>query len=411
MEVLHTLGLCLLVFRVLPRLDMLRALIVLASIYTVPALLKTVFEGREPNTWAARKCSVFVLNVGTFLIQVASIVCCLLFQIPMTSEEKIALNSQVLQEDVSPVVPRPSLKDGYFSDNNMYELPLALLLLSLAFWENFVDDDIELCGRVLAFRSWKKQLHHARGRLYIIVSVWKTLWVIAFAVLLQPGFNFNLQYSSGIDVTGGNPVLAPNMSTKFSVNNSVNGGLKSLEKRSLYRQSLFKREIEGTVSEQPPFTSTTTQASTLQPSTTTTPSGQDNNTMSLSDLFKLSTQTIKHFELYGVVYIQIISSSFVTYFGSTACKLCMQMVGFSLPLVLVLPATAGVIMLQSIFRFLQTGVFVWVGVETDSSTWVLHLAWLAVVWLSEIFIVSHIWFPENGRMERIERCGHAPILQ
>jgi hypothetical protein len=122
-------------------------------------------------------------------------------------------------------------------------------------------------------------------------------------------------------------------------------------------------------------------------------------------MFYFSPETMQHFEEYGVFYIQIISSTLLAYFGGTACKLCMQMIGFSLPLSLTTPISVTVVVLQNIYEFLPTGSFVWIGVENGSSTWILHLAWLGVLWLSELYITSHIWFPGNGRMEKIDRYG------
>ncbi|WAR00430.1 CHS2-like protein [Mya arenaria] len=431
-ELLHTLGMCLLVFRVLPLLDMLRALILLASIYTIPAFLKTVFEGRDPNISLSRKCSMFMLNCGAFLIQIGSIVLCLMYQIPMTPDEKLAIRNKVLRDNIEVMVPRPMLREGYFGNYIVYELPLALILISLAYWENFVDDDMEICGRVLAFRSWKKHLHHTRGRLYIFVSVWKALWVVAFAILLQPGFNFNLhytQYTISSNKTGTsnatllNTTLIP-VASNMSINTIETDTFVEENPIALPQRSMFKRQAEGeSILEYPVYGdygagNAGGGSATINPLVKLTEPTVNiendtkkslNITRSLKDIFKLSKQTIRHFELYGIVYIQIISSSLTTYFGSTACKLCMQLMGFSLPLMLILPVSVAFIVLQCVYQFLPTGVFIWVGVETGSNTWILHLAWLGVVWLSEVYIVSHIWFPSNGRMERIDRLFVTPV--
>ncbi|XP_052792125.1 chitin synthase chs-2-like [Mya arenaria] len=410
-ELLHTLGMCLLVFRVLPLLDMLRALILLASIYTIPAFLKTVFEGRDPNISLSRKCSMFMLNCGAFLIQIGSIVLCLMYQIPMTPDEKLAIRNKVLRDNIEVMVPRPMLREGYFGNYIVYELPLALILISLAYWENFVDDDMEICGRVLAFRSWKKHLHHTRGRLYIFVSVWKALWVVAFAILLQPGFNFNLhytQYTISSNKTGTsnatllNTTLIP-VASNMSIN-TIETDTFSILEYPVYGDYGAGNAGGGSATINP-LVKLTEPTVNIENDT----KKSLNITRSLKDIFKLSKQTIRHFELYGIVYIQIISSSLTTYFGSTACKLCMQLMGFSLPLMLILPVSVAFIVLQCVYQFLPTGVFIWVGVETGSNTWILHLAWLGVVWLSEVYIVSHIWFPSNGRMERIDRLFVTPV--
>ncbi|XP_052282932.1 chitin synthase chs-2-like [Dreissena polymorpha] len=408
LELLHTLGLCLLVFRVLPALDMMRGFIVLSGIYVVPAFLKTIFESRDPNTHLGRKCSLFMLNIVAFLIQLSSMVLCLMFQVTMTSTEKSAIRNKVLVEDIDPLVTRSPLPSGYFGDTVMFELPLALILISCAFWENFVEGDFEICGRELKFNSWKKLLHHARGRLYIFVSVWKALWVVAFAVLLQQGFTFNLHYSL-------------NQTINTSVTSSPNPLLDNGTAVPTIR--LFRRDVDhvhsiasGVATNVTTFAPITTQSQTrnsVERSDFPTPATSTVETSHIhkhtSHPFTLSADMVAHFELYGVLYLQIISSSFVTYFGSLACKLCMQLVGFSLPLTLASPAAVAVVVLQSVFEFLPTGRLVWVGVEADVNSWALHLVWIGILWLSEIFIVLHIWFPGNGRMEKIDRLFVTPV--
>ncbi|XP_060582419.1 LOW QUALITY PROTEIN: chitin synthase chs-2-like [Ruditapes philippinarum] len=404
-ELLHTLGLSLLVFRVLPMLDMLRAFIVLGSIYTVPAFLKTIFEGRDPNTGLARKCSIFVLNFGAFLIQIGSIVLCEMFQISMSPSEKMGIRNAVLQDDLSVIVPRPNLGKGFFRNEVLFELPIALVLISVSYWENYVEGEFSIFGKSMNFKNWKKHLHHARGRLYIFASIWKACWVIAFAVLLQPGFNFNLSYT--------NPAQQNDTISPRSVRAIQHQG------QNIFRDTRFtRREVDSDAPNATTikthvinFISETTSALVTTEAYTDVTSRAPNVNKSDPDqnMFYFSPETMQHFEEYGVFYIQIISSTLLAYFGGTACKLCMQMIGFSLPLSLTTPISVAVVVLQNIYEFLPTGSFVWIGVENGSNTWILHLAWLGVLWLSELYITSHIWFPGNGRMEKIDRLFITPI--
>lgn len=365
---------------------MLRAFIVLGSIYTVPAFLKAIFEGRDPNTGLARKCAIFILNVGAFLIQVGSIVLCEMFQVSMTPSEKLNVRNIVLQEEVAAVVPRTELAEGYFRNEVLFELPVAVLLISLSYWENYVEGEFSIFGKTLNFKAWKKHLHHARGRLYIFASVWKIVWVVAFAFLLQTGFNFNLQYSQSLAVNAtGVSQLQSQTKDTFTITSA----------------SFAKRDVKDNAVNV-----------TLEPTTILIPNGNAdklknepnaNKSNVRQDVFYFSPETMQHFEEYGVLYLQIISSTLLAYFGSTACKLCMQLLGFSLPLSLTTPLSIAVVVLQNMFEFLPTGSFVWIGMEAGSNKWILHLAWLGVLWLSELFITSHIWFPGNGRMEKIDR--------
>lgn len=349
LELCHTFGLCLLVFRVMPLFDMLRALIVLGSIYTIPAMLKTIFELSDKSLTRTRKFVVFILNTGVATIQLGSILGCCFFGIAMSNEEKMSLRYRVISSNVTNLITRPPLSN---QPNWIWELPLGLVFVSLSYWENFVDGDLVIFRRTIRFQNWKKYLHHCRPRLYIIASIWKIAWVIVFSKLLQPGFTFNMAHSA-LSVNTHMPDLNLNNTTNQTEATGVDLG------------SLAEAEI-------------------FNP-------------------FQFSGETVKHFELYGILYIQLFSVVILTYSASTACQMCMQIFGFSLPLILSTPVSAAVVVLQCMFKFLPTGVFVWVSYEEDGDVWILHLVWLVVLWLSELFIVSHVWFPNNNRMEKTDR--------
>ena len=337
MELFHTFGLCLLVFRVLPLFDMMRGLIVLGSIYLIPATLKAIFEGLDNSLTCQRKFISSILNIGVVMIQLASIFGCCAFGISLTPEEKLTLQNEAANETAHALVTiaRPPLTN---EPRWLWEIPVALICISISYWENFVDGDLSLFGFTIRFQSWKKYLHHCRPRIYIIASIWKIGAAVAFAKIFHPDFDFSLNHSS----------------------DTVDG------------TSLIKQK---------------------------TVIGPD-----VFNPFEFSEQTIQHFEVYGILYIQAISILVMSYCARTACKMCMQIFGFSLPLILSTPVSAAVIVLQCLFQFLPTGgVFVWVCQEKDGDLWILHLVWLVVLWLSELFIVSYIWFPNSCRMEKADR--------
>lgn len=406
MELLHTLGLSMLVFRVLPLLDMMRGFIVLGSIYIVPAFLKIIFECRDPNTGLSRKCAIFFLNFGAFLIQIGSVALCEVFHVTMTPSEKMSIRNTVLEDNVLVVVPRPtlSLTKEYFSGGIMLELPLALLLISMSYWENYVEGDITLFGKTLNFKAWKKHLHHSRGQLYIFASIWKVLWVVAFAVLLQPGFKFNMSYthSTGVNSTD---VVPETTILHTSGQYHSTPMAKRLVQRNAQNETF---DVTVTTSMTTHIINIVTEVPTnmlaIQSAENTTQEPKINHSAAAEILqLYFSPETIKHLQEYGVLYLQIISSTVLAYFGSTACKLCMQLLGFSLPLTLTTPISIVVVVMQCQYEILPTRTFVWIGVESGSNMWILHLAWLGVIWLSEIYITSHVWFPGNGRLEKTDR--------
>ena len=370
--------------------------------------MKTIFEGRDPNMKLTRKCYIFFLNLGACFIQLASITLCLMFKITMTTEEKTNLHRYVIERDVTVVVSRPALTEGWFGEPLMYELPIALFLLSLSYWENYAEGDFEVLGKVISFKSWKKHLHHSRERLYMFASVWKVVWTIAFAVILQSGFNFNLTFTSPTVAqqtqTTMTPLTSPPPTTvaMTTLIDNQTSGLQKLVRRDLnHASSLDSVNI--------PTEMSLFQSQVLNESVPNSSDEQDpirlpltSNSNGDDGIINLSFETKRHFEQYGLLYLQIISSCVLTYFGSTACKMCMQMFGFSLPVTLATPLSIAIVVLQCTYEFLPTGVFVWIGVERGNG-WLLHVSWLGILWLSEVFIVSHIWFPSNGRMENTDR--------
>lgn len=404
LELLHTLGLSMLVFRVLPLLDMMRGFIVLGSIYMVPAFLKIISECRDPDTGLSRKCAIFFLNFGAFLIQIGSVVLCEVFRVTMTPSEKMSIRNTVLQDDILAVVPRPALTNDYFSGDVMFELPLALLLISMSYWENYVEGDITIFGKTINFKSWKKLLHHSRGQLYIFVSIWKVLLVVAFAILLQPGFKFNMSYTHSAVVNSTDTVDLP----ETAIHHTSGQSQSTTMAERLVRRNAENETVNVTVSMKTHEINVVTKVPAdilvTQPVENTTRE-ETINQSAMAEILQIyfSPETLKHLQEYGVLYLQITSNIVLGYFGSTACTLCMQLIGFSLPLSLTTPISIVVVVLQCQFEFLPTGTFVWIGVESDSNMWILHLAWLGVIWLSEIYITSHVWFPGNGRMENIDR--------
>lgn len=383
-------GLSLLVFRVLPLLDIVRAFIVVSNIYFVPSFLKTIFEGRDPNMRLTRKCSMFMLNLGVCFIQLGSILLCLMFQISMTTDEKEKLHKTAMRYKNNLIVHRPMLREGYFGNPLLFELPIALLLISLSYWENYVEGNFTIFNKVMTFKAWKKQLHHCRGRLYIFASVWKVVWTVAFAMLLQSGFDFNLSYTAHQTQDLKAPSAGLSVAMKHAVRrqaeNTTPGNLSTIN------NFITSRDFLGLLSTSPLSISSTGH------NIISTQAAQNGD-----NVVYFSPETRQHFERYGILYVQILSSMILTYFGRTACKMCMQVIGFSIPLTLVSPICVTIAVLQNIFEFLPTGSFVWIGPETGSNLWMLHLCWIGVLWLSELFIVAHIWFPNNGRMEKTDR--------
>ncbi|GFO49740.1 chitin synthase, partial [Plakobranchus ocellatus] len=190
-ELAHTAGVCLLAFRVLPSVDMLRALIVLTSVYSGPALMMACSS--IMNTIKGNGGYILKSFIGTacFIIQVASVTVCCVQPFSLTPEDHSQLRALTSDSDVKDdTISRPNLRRSHF----MWEIPVSLVLVSLSFWENFLEGDFQIFGYKLSINAWKKSLHQVRQRLYIWMSLWKIVWSILLAVALVDQFSFSLSF-------------------------------------------------------------------------------------------------------------------------------------------------------------------------------------------------------------------------
>ena len=73
LELSHTAGMCLLLFRVLPRVDMMRALVLLTSVYVTPSLLNVITNATNKFTSTCRRLAMTCVAVVAFLIQVCGV--------------------------------------------------------------------------------------------------------------------------------------------------------------------------------------------------------------------------------------------------------------------------------------------------------------------------------------------------
>ena len=150
-EAAHTFGLCLFVYKVLPAYDVVRALLLTCATSIVPATLKLLL------TKGARTPLSVIVDICALLMQ-----CSVFFLVTMFPRSPHALQ----------------LPDSL----NLLELCASVVLISLRYWENFIDRDIG----TIAVQNFKQTLRLGRCKMYIFASVWKIALTLAFAYLLIP---------------------------------------------------------------------------------------------------------------------------------------------------------------------------------------------------------------------------------
>lgn len=108
------------------------------------------------------------------------------------------------------------------------------------------------------------------------------------------------------------------------------------------------------------------------------------------------------------------ASGLCYYKGRLACKLCMQRLGFALPLTLVTPVTLSIALVICKWfpdsAILKTDFVYWTcheGYQQGSFKWQV-LCGLGLWWLSQLWIGGHVWFGKGQRLAFTERLFVLP---
>ena len=149
-ETCHTIGLSLLVFRILPSIDNVTGLFILNGICIVPAILNLFVSHRSNNQLL--KLLTFISDIAAIFMQLS--VCFIPYILP--NADKI-------------------------SSKLLWELPLSLFLISLGYWESFTEINF-----FKQFRHHVKLLKKTRPKIYITVSLLKIFILITSAISFLP---------------------------------------------------------------------------------------------------------------------------------------------------------------------------------------------------------------------------------
>ena len=156
-EACHTLGLSLLVFRILPSIDNITGLFILNGVYIVPGILN-LFASHHGQNQILRLLSLLT-DIAAVLMQLS--ICFIPYILPTTT--KIPAELQ-------------------------WQLPLALLLISFGYWESFAELNFSRKSFFKWFRHSVRSLQKTRPKVYITASLLKIIVLIASAVYFLPNF-------------------------------------------------------------------------------------------------------------------------------------------------------------------------------------------------------------------------------
>ena len=154
-ESCHTVGLSLLVFRILPSIDNVTGLFLLNGVCIVPAVMNLFSSHRGLNR--TMKTITFVSDIASVLMQL-----CVCF-IPWILPSK-----------------------GSSSSGLTWLLPLALLLISMGYWESFMETRLSKKRAFLWFQHAIRSLKKSRPKIYVTASLLKLFVLVLTAVYSLP---------------------------------------------------------------------------------------------------------------------------------------------------------------------------------------------------------------------------------
>ncbi|CAF4735856.1 unnamed protein product, partial [Rotaria socialis] len=203
LESIHTFGVCLLVFRVLPSCDVIRGLLLMNAVCTIPAFCKLTLS--KSNSRPMLRFLTLFVDLAAFAAQ-----CSVYFIV--TSTQFTAFLTKPSGATTTPATPTGDLSasDPYDSMNTAmsnsmkaaadtieqvqlrfgWEAPVALFCVSIVWWENYVDRDIKLGKLNIPLGTYKRHLQSIRSKANIGASIWKIALTVAFSFLLLPRDHF-----------------------------------------------------------------------------------------------------------------------------------------------------------------------------------------------------------------------------
>ncbi|XP_037075045.1 chitin synthase chs-2-like isoform X2 [Pollicipes pollicipes] len=331
-ESLHTVGLALLIFFVLPDLDAVKGVMLTNCVCIVPGIFGMLSRTNKES----KRFLKTVCDIAAILGQASGFI-------------------------VWPIV---EYQRG--NVNACWAIPLAVVLTSFGWWENYVDrksrvKTIQYLGTI------KEKMKKTRYWTYLFVSLWKVMVFFACMVLFM--------YLRLDDVN--------DLFSKFT--------------DSFDEHKLFVNETSSA-----PISAVTDTANF------------DRRFADTKTIFSDSSAAIY------VCFIQIFSAYLAYIFGKFACKICIQGFSFAFPVNLTIPVTLSLLLMSCGLRagdacFLRDTIPGYLFFECPSGDYIKDFiagehVWIWVLWLfSQTWITLHIWTPHCERLAATETLFVTPM--
>lgn len=400
LEGVHSFGLCLLVFRVLPSCDVIRAVLLMNCLCIIPGICKMIFSKNTHGMIG--KAFIIMIDFLAVLAQLS------VFFVVMATEYTAFIEKSGYATTATPNVGDPFANSerlvigsdpqpGKPTWKGSWEAPIAIFFTSISWWENYVDRDIKFGCFKIPLATYKRHLQSVRSKANIGASLWKIAITITLSVVLLPSNKFENAF-----VNMPKPPDAPSvtMPPAFAADSLINNQrIHNIQKRD---EEFFANTVPSALN---PIAMGLDGILTV-PNNAFMPTTQSYDYTTPENPMNNHWKTIKPFVPF---IVHIFSTALCYYFAKSSCKMCMQRVAFALPLTLATPLTIGIYIAVcsgglSRIDFIKDMMY-WECSETlnrGSLKWQLIFG-LGLWWLSEIWITLHAWFPENKRLAATEQ--------
>ncbi|XP_052813937.1 chitin synthase chs-2-like [Mya arenaria] len=317
-ETLHTAGITLFTFYVLPSMDALRGLALTFGVGCVPALLKMFDTQREEG----RKFYVFIADIVALVAQISILILWPVRDFVVNEKSELT-----------------------------WTIPVSLLLISIGWWENYINKFTAMGKLGARLKEFKRRVRRMRTKIYMIASLWKIiLTLILMSVMVTAGSRSCLKV--------------------------------------LYGDQDFATDCPHLIH----------------------PSGDN-----------VASAEMETNPFY-VAVIQVVACLLCYQFSKTACKVMLQVVSFSLPLMLAAPIIGGLFIASceswytdSMKAFMPDYLYWTCDINGISRGYLgtLYEDYLLPValvwWLSFMWVTFHIWMPRVERLVQTEHLFVQPL--
>ncbi|GMR34332.1 hypothetical protein PMAYCL1PPCAC_04527, partial [Pristionchus mayeri] len=396
-ETLHAIGVGILVFRILPELDAITALMLMNAVCLVPACLSLISR-------RAKKMTLIYIILDVLAI---------------------GAQSTIYWKSISPTLV-----------NHRLSLPISLTLISLAWWQNFPHPKSAL-PMIRSLAAFAARLNEKRSKTYALVSLWKcciyAMCLVAFVssrVKMDELMSINIFRS---DVFSEKLITITGHEMNQTQIQNFLSRMRALETGIDYTDTVIDTETEkmkvvkkwNPKEDKPDEIDAGEYAKRRRRKRQAAGEPEEEEEISAYSVFDEYVELNQFTSPYDALWIVLVQAlaGFVCLASSKfACKVLMQRSGFALPMLLCGPVAVIILASSCSMRerdscyltsTLTKELFWRCGDFTNSPLRLLAYSqtWMWLGWLlSQVWVTFHLWTPGQERLARSEKLFILPYF-